>query len=254
MNEREYGRRAIIGVMVPQANPVVEPEMATLLPDGFSMLITRLQGSRTDSRSRLVNYLENIAESLNTYDIAPLDAVGYACTGSSYLVGAEHEHRVFSEMSERYGYPVISSARAIRLALQNLGATKIALLAPYPQWLHAAGEEYWKKAGLKLVSSASLAFDTNDTRNIYNTTSSMALEAFKALSWDDADAIVLSGTGMPTLRALLEIRRLTNKPVISSNLCLAWSLASAVGDVDAFYSIPNQNESLFGGWADRIAR
>lgn len=254
MNEREYGRRAIVGVMVPQANPIVEPEMASLLPKGFSMLVTRLQGSRTDSRSRLLNYLENISDSLDAYDIAPLDAVGYACTGSSYLVGVEHEYRVFSEMSERYGYPVISSAQAVRLALSDLGALKIALLAPYPKWLHVAGEEYWRKVGLTLVSSASLAFDTNDTRNIYSTTSSMALEAFKALSWDNADAVVLSGTGMPTLRALLEIRRLTDKPVISSNLCLAWSLAAAVGDVDTVYPKPGPNETLFGGWTERIAQ
>lgn len=252
MSEREYGKRAVVGVMVPQANPVVEPEMATLLPAGFSMMVTRLQGSRVDSRTRLVNYLENIRGSLDAYDTAPLAAVGYACTGSSYLVGAERESATLREASEHYGYPIISSAQAIRKALNHLGASKIALFAPYPSWLVEASKEYWRESGLTLVSAASVAFDTTDTRNIYNTTTPMVMEAFSALAWQDADAIVMTGTGMPTLRAILRIKQLTGKPVISSNLCLAWALIKEA-DPGTAPPLPEGDEVLLGGWARRIA-
>lgn len=253
MSEREYGRRGVIGVMVPQANPVVEPEMASLLPAGFSTVVTRLLGSRVDSRTRLVNYLENLSASLDAYDNAPLDVVGYACTGSSYLVGAEHEQATLKAASERYGYPIISSAQAIRKALRHLGASRIALFAPYPAWLVDASKEYWRASGLDIVSSASVSFDTSDTRNIYNTTTPMVLEAFGALAWQDAEAIVMTGTGMPTLRAMLQIRRQTGKPVISSNLCLAWALA-AEADPDTPLPAPAGDEVLFGGWSQRIAQ
>ncbi|MGM4903379.1 hypothetical protein AB8B21_31135 [Tardiphaga sp. 866_E4_N2_1] len=69
---REYGNGAVLGVAVPQANPVVEPELAALLPTGFSMLVTRLQGSRSDSRQRLIDYLANLPVSLEAYDTASL--------------------------------------------------------------------------------------------------------------------------------------------------------------------------------------
>ena len=45
---------------------------------------------------------------------------------------------------------------------------------------------------------------------------------------DGAQALVASGTGMPTLRALRTLRRETALPVLSSNLCLAWCLLRAV--------------------------
>lgn len=42
-----------------------------------------------------------------------------------------------------------------------------------------------------------------------------------------ADAILLSGTGMPTLRTISAAR--AGIPVVSSNLCLAWMLANLAG-------------------------
>lgn len=90
---REYGRKGLVGILIPQANTVVEPELAALLPGGFTMLSSRLTGSRTDSRTRLTDYFGNLGHTLDSFDTAPLDAAGYACTGSSYLIDPELEQR-----------------------------------------------------------------------------------------------------------------------------------------------------------------
>ena len=132
MFDREYGSLATIGITVPQANTTVEPEMTALMPDGVSMLIGRLQGCRENSRNRLLEYLDNFGETLSDFDTAPLDAVGYACTATSYLIGAEQEERRIGEFSAKAGFPIVTAAQAIRAALQHLGAQKMALFAPYP--------------------------------------------------------------------------------------------------------------------------
>ncbi|VCU68400.1 Maleate isomerase [Pigmentiphaga humi] len=248
---REYGNGAVLGVAVPQANPVVEPEMSALLPPGFSMLVTRLQGSRSDSGQRLVDYLANLPASLEAYDTAKLDVLGYACTGSSYLVGAEAEQRALDAAAERFGYPIISSAQALRMALAHLGARRIAVFAPYPPFLVEASKHYWKACGLDVVDCASVALDTSDTRDIYSITTPMAMSSFSALRWQDADAIMFTGTGMPTLRALVEVSKLTGKPALSSNLCLAWALVRAAGGQE-YLAPPGPGETLYGGWANRI--
>ncbi|MSQ57571.1 MAG: hypothetical protein EXR35_08710 [Limnohabitans sp.] len=59
--KREYSARALMGVAVPQANPIVEPEFYVLMPAGVGVIATRLQGSRTDSSNRIVEYLDNLA-------------------------------------------------------------------------------------------------------------------------------------------------------------------------------------------------
>lgn len=248
---REYGNGAILGVAVPQANPVVEPEFAALLPAGFSMMVTRLQGSRTDSRQRMIDYLDHLPSSLDAYDTATLDAVGYACTGSSYVVGAEAEQRALADAGERFGYPVISSAQAIRAALAHLGARRIAVFAPYPPWMVELSKQYWIACGMDVTSCASIALDTTDTRDIYGITTPMVMQSFQALRWEDADAVVFTGTGMPTLRAIAEASELTGKPVLSSNLCLAWALVKASGGED-YLAPAGPGEPLFGGWSTRI--
>ena len=52
----------------------------------------------------------------------------------------------------------------------------------------------------------------------------LAEEDVRAPDPGDADAILISGTGMPTLRALAPAEERFERPVVSSNLCLAWAM------------------------------
>ncbi|MBV7483296.1 aspartate/glutamate racemase family protein [Bordetella sp. BOR01] len=250
--EREYGVRGLFGIAVPQANPIVEPEFGALLPPGVSTIATRLQGSRTDSSNRLVQYLDNLGTSLDAYDTARPDALGYACTGSSYLVDPAMEARLLAEQESRVGYRIVTAASAILQALQHLGAARVALLAPYPEWLMKAGSRYWTAHGLAVVAESRSMIESDDTRHVYGIRSHQVEAAAQALDIGNADAVLISGTGMPTLRAIPRIALRTGKPVVSSNLCLAWALLKAHG---ADFPAPrhDRGETLIGGWADRAA-
>ena len=222
----EYGRA--VGITTPQANTTVEPEMHALLgARGFTVLAARLVSGKSDSRERLVDYFDRLPETLRQFDIAPLAAAGFACTGSSYLVSREEEERRLAAASREAGFPVVSSAQAIRAALQELGATRIALLSPYPAWLAEAGQRYWRDAGLQLTSVTGLPGEMVDTRGIYRLTTAHVRERLAALDLRGAQALLLSGTGMPTLRTMAAAA--TGIPVVSSNLCLAWLLAKLAG-------------------------
>ena len=251
--QREYSAQALFGVAVPQANPIVEPELNALMPPGVGVIATRLQGSRTDSRNRLVQYLDNLGTSLEQFDTARLDALGYACTGSSYLVERGDEQSRLATLASRMGYPIITSADAIVDALAHMGIRRIAVLAPYPQWMVDESHRYWEHRGLTITAAARAVIDAEDTRNIYRIRTGLVLDAARQLDTQDADAIVMTGTGMPTLRAIPYIARLTGKPVLSSNLCLAWAMLQRAG-----VTIPAPRtavgETLLGGWAERAAR
>lgn len=222
----EYGR--VIGITTPQANTTVEPEMQILL-DG-TVLTARLTSTIADSRQRLLDYFERLPATLSQFDVAPLAAAGFACTGSCYLVGQEEEERLLGMASARVRVPAISSAGAIRAALAELGVKRIALLSPYPKWLSEAGQQYWRNAGFTLTSVAGLPADLLDTRGIYQLTTARVLEVFAALDLAGVDAVLMSGTGMPTLRAIAQLSaRHPGLPLLSSNLCLAWALDKSAG-------------------------
>ena len=248
--DREYGGIASIGVTVPQANPVVEPEFQALAPAGVSLLASRLQGSRTDSKNRLVGYLENFEETLQAYDTATLDAVAFACTGVSYIVGQDYCESELRRLSDRFGYPILSAASAIEQALHHIGASRIAVFAPYPEWLSDLGFAYWRTRGFDVVASAYAPLDPSDTRSVYKIRSRDIPARIAELDLGDADALLMSGTGMPTLRAIPALCKSLGKPVLSSNLCLAWATLRICG---ADLPAPTSGEPLFGGWTQRLA-
>lgn len=222
--EREYGKAGTIGIGVPQANTTAEAEFRVLAPAGVNVITARLQGSRSDSRQRLLDYFHTLDATIDTFDSAPLDAFGFACTGSSYLLGVKEDRAAFAELSQRRGYPVVPATATILESLAQIGARRIALVSPYPAWLTEAALGYYRDAGIDVAEVVQVEADTADTRNVYNITSADAVAAAKRLKRKDVGALLLSGTGMPTLGAIGAISRATGKPVLSSNLCLAWAL------------------------------
>lgn len=218
----EYG--PVMGVAVPQANTTVEPEMQALLGSGNTLLTARMTSNSSDSRQRLLDYFDDLARHLGQFDVAPLQVAGFACTGSSYLVGPEDEDRRLQALSASCGYPVLSASKSIRSALEMLGATRLALVSPYPDWLSDAGKNYWRSCGLTLTASTGLPSNLLDTRNIYKLQTPAVLEIFRGLDTTGCDAVLMSGTGMPSLRMM--VQHVLPIPVLSSNFCLAWAMQS----------------------------
>jgi maleate isomerase len=221
---REYGPKGLIGVAVPQANPTVEPEMARLVPREFAVIATRLTGNPSTPQNKLVEYLDNLGESLRAFDNAPLDILGFACTGTSYLIGTEQEEQRVGQYSVQFGYPIVTCAQAVKLALRHLGVDRISLIAPYPAWLAEASRNYWESSGLRVTSMASVELPSDDTRNVYGLGSADVVDAARGLDMKASGALLITGTGVPTLGAVRPIGEFYDRPVLTSNLCLAWHM------------------------------
>ncbi|MEO8751127.1 MAG: hypothetical protein ABI624_00455 [Casimicrobiaceae bacterium] len=223
-----YGSAGRFGIGTPQANPTVEAEMGILLPRNCTLSVTRLTSVATDPLQRLHDYLSQLKQSLRSYDTLRPDAFGFACTGSSYLLGAAEERRLVGTASSAGGYPVETAARAIIWALERLRARRIALVAPYPQELVDAGVRYWTAAGIEIARTVRIATPGDDTRGIYCLADDVLAAPLAQLRHDDVDAILISGTGLPSLAAIHGFAG--GPPVVSSNLCLAARLLDVAGD------------------------
>lgn len=247
----EYGSSGRVGVVTPQSNPSVEPEIRLLLPSRVAMHVARCV-SGGEPRQRLEGYIENLGDTIGRFDNMALDVLGFACTGSAYTVGARREQALLLGLQERFGYPVVSASQAIDSALRHLGAQRIALACPYPDWLLAAARAYWESLGYDIGASLSLHPGMGDTRGIYAMdTQASRRSLLNFLTRTDAEVGLITGTGMPSLRALADAARNERRVVISSNLCLAWKCLQAAG-IPVGDRAPDAGLPLLAGWTSEL--
>lgn len=222
-----YGPKGVIGVLTPQANTTVEPEMVAMVPPGTIFLNARLKSDKPTIPERLADYFDRYEEAVGEFANAPLDSVGFACTGASYIGGAAAEDRILAAIAEKRGYPGVTAASAVIDALAVLGAQRVALVSPYNEALDDESAAYWQSRGLTVVARRTAFRETDRFHPIYTLESDAARPGIEAVAESDADAIVLLGTGMPTLPPIAETPVVNGKPLLSCMLCLGWRLIAA---------------------------
>lgn len=221
-DEVEYGARGTLGLLVPQANTTAEPEVQAMLDTDIALLTGRLTSPQPEMRERLQDFLSGMDGFISTFANAPLSGLGFLITGSTYHFTPAQEDAHFEQLSARYGYPIVSAAQSIRRAFTCLGAKRIGLVSPYPEWLTEKSVAYWKRCDVEIC-----AVEAPETpggfHNIYMMRNDSVLSAAKRLLKHKPDLILLAGAGMPTLGPIMTLADL-GMPAISSNFCMAWQI------------------------------
>jgi len=84
-----------------------------------------------------------------------------------------------------------------------------------------AAVAWWRDQGFEVVRQGGVDIQSNDTVKIYGLQSEDAWQFLQTMDIGNAEAVVLSGTGMPTLPLIQKATAHFGVPVISSNLALA---------------------------------
>ena len=242
------GWRARIGVLVPPGNPTVEPELYRMAPSGVSVHFARLDSSSSasapgahggmeDRTQAYVDSLPAVAPVLGAVNPA---IVALAFTAASYSNGFAREAALADRIASLTGSPALTAAQAILAALEHLGVKRLALGTPYPESISAMGRAYWEAAGLTVVGYARLIGVTN----IYDESEERAYRLARQADVPDADAVLLSGTGLPTIGVLELLERDLGKPVVSSNQALLWRALRMAGVREP---VPGFGRLLTGG-------
>jgi len=234
LSRPEYAPAGLLALLTPQANTTVEPEISVLMPPGASWLNGRLLSGEASIIARLTDYMAGLDRAADQFGNAPTEALALACTGTGYVVGPEREDTQLEALSARLNMPVFSAATAVCDALDCLQARSVLLISPYDDALTRICIPYWQARGKQAETgfevSECIGLTTGQGFHPIYAARSDSLDSVLAAhrpSVDAADAVVILGTGMPTLAPISRYRGAT--PLLSCMLCLGWQSAVALG-------------------------
>lgn len=225
-----FGWRARLGFLVPPGNPTMEPEMAMLAVPGVTQHFTRMYASGVtgslsgqDERNRQqVAHLDGDVERLA--QVKP-NVIVLGHTATSYTLGKEGEAELCARIAQGYGIPLATAFGSVVEALHHLGVQRVAYAAPYNEANTLLGKRHLEGFGFAVPRFDNLKGVTN----IYDETPERAYVLARGVDHPDAQAIFLSGVGMPTLSVIERLESDLGKPVVSSASAMMWNALRIAG-------------------------
>jgi maleate isomerase len=224
------GWRGRIGFLVPPGNPTVEPEMAQLVPKGVSLHFTRMvahgtTGSHAGQDERNRTQIAHLPENIELLAMVKPDVIVLAHTATSYTLGKQGEAELVAHMQQQYGIPFITAFGSVIAAFGHLGIERVAYATPYNEQTTLQGKAHLESYGMQVVAHGILP----NVVNIYDETPERAYALGRQVDHPDAQALFLSGVGMPTVDAIDVLEQDLGKPVISSATAMMWNALRVIG-------------------------
>jgi maleate cis-trans isomerase len=224
------GWRARLGFLLPPGNPTIEYELMAMVPDGVSLHFHRMTargvpGALDGQAERNREMVESLDEGVELLALVKPDIIVIAHTATSYDLGRDEEAKLLDRLAQASGTQVTTAFASVAAALERLGVKRVALGAPYSMETTQKGKAHLEAYGFEVVNFDNLKGVTN----IYDETAERAYRLARSIDGPEAQAVFLSGTGMPTVSMLDRLEQDLRKPAISSNAAMMWLALRACG-------------------------
>lgn len=227
-----WGWRARIGLLTPHADIGPEAEFGAMAPDGVSIHATRVPlgvyapGGKMDQKIaddpvRAFAEPPLVDDAADLLAAAPLHAIVYGFTSSSYVRGAADDAALKKRLEARTrGIPVVIPCAAAVLAFASLGVTKLALINPpwFSAELSQQGAGYFQGEGLEVVHNGSAGLPS-DQRAIHP---GQLYEWVRANTPRSAEAVFIGGNGFRAVGTIKALEEDLARPVLTANQVAFW--------------------------------
>jgi maleate isomerase len=214
-----------IGLIIPSANRLTEPQFNAYLPAGVGAFVTRLRmaGKFRKPMEELKPQLIEAAEALS--DVRP-NVIVFHCTANSMESGLAHEKAIVDIIEQASGCPTITTAQALTQAFDRVGIKKLVLVSPYVQATNQLEVNYLSETGYTVVHEKGLALESQAYSTI---TPEEWKKVVKENLRADADGYFLSCTNTRMIEAVADLEQELGKPVINSNQATIWACLKKLG-------------------------
>ena len=222
--------RAAIGLVVLANDLSIESEVRAFLPDeGVGLYASRIPFGNEATVEKTLEMGDKIpAVAARILPQSHLDVIAFGTTGGTMVIG---EDRVLAGLEAgRPGIAYTTPITAALAGLRALGASRLALLTPYPAEINQVVGRFIAGRGLDIVRAGSFCRAGDD--EFVRVPPSAILDAAIELGQADIDAVFVSCTALRVSPVLVAIEEQLGKPVITSNQALAWHCLRLAGYTD----------------------
>ncbi|WP_296391098.1 Asp/Glu/hydantoin racemase [Williamsia sp.] len=216
-----------IGMVCP-FDMALDRELWRWMPDSVSLHITRTPYLPHPVDVELCSELADhatIDQAVRSVMAVRPSAVGYACASGSFVRGMAGASAISTCMRMAGAPAAVTTSEALLRALDAMDLGRIAVATPYVTALTDLLCDYLAESGRSVVSQAGLGRD----HDIWTIPYGVTCDLIRAADSDDADAVFVSCTNLPTYDVLAMLEHELGKPVLSANQVTAWaSLQDAV--------------------------
>jgi maleate cis-trans isomerase len=221
---------ARLGFLIPPGNPNTEGEVIQMAHPEFSVHFTRMvafgeTGSLLGQDERNQSQIDHLDENLELMKLVKPSVVAMAHTANSYTLGKDGEAKLVDRLQKKFDLPFITAFGSVVTALRQIGVSNIAFGTPYSEQNTLRCKNLLEEYGFNIVSFGNLP----GVKNIYDETPERAAQLMKQVDASGADAIFVSGVGMPTIDALENSEKILGKPIISSVAATMWNSIRIAG-------------------------
>src|SRR5262249_13544336 len=182
-------------------------------------------GAADGMEQRTLGYLDSLPAATHSLSALHPTVVALSHTAVSYLTGYTKEPTLLDRLSALAGTRAFTAARSVRAAFHHLGVRRLAFGSPYPEAISTAGCAYWQAAGFDIVAYHRL----DGVANIYEETEERAYALGRAADSAAAEAVLISGTGLPTAGMVERLEADLGKPVVTSQAATLWQALRTMG-------------------------
>lgn len=212
-----------LGLIVLQVDETVEQDFRRL----FAPDIAKVHVSRIPSGAELtpdsIAQMESALPAAASLLPSGLDVVGYACTSGTTLIGAKRvQDLVMGAAQTRAATDPLTAALA---QCNAMGLSRIGIVSPYIPSVAKPICAAFEARGIAVP--ATLSFGEEIEAKVARIAPESIANAARALARQTTlEGIFLSCTNLRTLDILDPLTHELGLPVLSSNQCLAWHMAS----------------------------
>jgi len=218
-------KKTKLGVLVPSANSVMEPNLYRMAPKGITLHFARVRATKDTEEeiAGMIDYVENPTELLSH---ATVDIIAFGCTAGSFIGGPGYDEKIIQKIKRVANVPATTTTTAFVEALKKMNIRKLTLATPYEDYINQREVEFLEDKGFSVLSEGGLGLIEADVQSSYPP--QKIKQFIKKLDVPETDGIFISCTNFRGVDVIKDLEEDLNKPVITSNQATLWKMLRMV--------------------------